>query len=162
MDFLNNANTIASLILAFFGIGGYAIAIVGYLRGKASVGQKSSNSATQKPSTPFQWIHANSSLSWLDWMEVIASGSFDFITLGNPDSNEPNGCLVPFISALVSGGVLLFFALIFWTFGVVDVWRPAWFVAALVFITIVLATWVYFVGRRVEEKATMTQKSSLY
>jgi Na+-driven multidrug efflux pump len=58
---------------------------------------------------------------------------------------------------VIALGALWFFALIFWTFGIVDNWRPAWFVAALVFSTIVLATLVYFIGRRVEEKAMMIQ-----
>ena len=70
------------------------------------------------------------------------------------------GCvMVPLISAVIALGTLLFFALTFWTFGIADNWRPAWFVAALVFSTIVLAVWVYCVGRRVEEKATMTQSN---
>ena len=158
MDILNNANTIVSLILAIFGIGGYAVAIVGYLRGKATVNQKSSSATPQKSSNYSSWLNVSSRLSWLDWMEAIAAGSKDFIILADDNADGPNDCMiVPLISGVIALGALWFFALIFWTFGIVDNWRPAWFVAALVFSTIVLATLVYFIGRRVEEKAMMIQ-----
>lgn len=159
METLNNANTVASLILAIFGIGGYAIGITTYLRGKASKAQQGSNTVSRGSSSQPKFSVRHSNLSWLDWMEVIAAGSKDFVFLGDPDGYEPNGCFaVPMIAALIGCGALLFFALIFWVFGLIDIWRPAWFVAALVFLTIVLATWVYHVGRRVEEKAKVVQR----
>ena len=160
MNFLNNANIIASFILAIFGIGGYAVAVIGYLRGKATISQKSSSSVSQKSSINSSWRNISNGLSWLDWMETIASGSQDFAMLFDDSTNMPNGCfMIPLISAAIACGALLFFALIFWTFGIVDNWRPAWFVAALVFSTIILATWVYCVGRRVEEKAMSVQSN---
>jgi hypothetical protein len=36
MEWLNNANVIAGLIVAIFGIGGYIIGIAAYLKGKVS------------------------------------------------------------------------------------------------------------------------------
>ena len=159
MDLLSGANAIASLILAVFGIGGYAVAVIGYLRGKATTSQTPSAPVSHTSSAHSPWLNVSSRLSWLDWMEAIAAGSGDFAMLAGLDnSNEPAGCLIiPLISAVLAVCALWFFALIFWIFGIVDNWRPAWFVAALVFSTIVLATWVYYVGRRVEEKAMMVQ-----
>ena len=107
MDILNNANTVASFILAIFGIGGYAVAVIGYLKGKATISQKSSSSVSQTSSISSSWRNVSSRLSWLDWMQATASGSRDFAMLFDDSTNMPNGCfMVPLISAAIACGAL--------------------------------------------------------
>jgi hypothetical protein len=77
MSWLTNASTIATLIVAIFGIAGYIYGITSYLRKRAhSTGQNSgsavaSTSKAQKSSIPYR------PLSWLEWTEMFAEGLVD-------------------------------------------------------------------------------------
>lgn len=74
MSWLNNANTIATLVLAIFGIGGYLYGITSYLRKRANPIKQDSHSSTA--SRPQKSIPLRP-LSWLEWIEMFGYGLVD-------------------------------------------------------------------------------------
>jgi hypothetical protein len=77
MEWLSSANTIASLLLALFGIGGYLYGIVTYLKKKASPQQQDSGSAQTSTSSTPQAPVSYRKITWLEWIELFAQGLVD-------------------------------------------------------------------------------------
>lgn len=78
MEWISNASTIASLVLAIFGIGGYFYGIVTYLKKKASPTQQDTAGSAQAPSHSSQKSSVPyKPLSWLQWTEFFAGGLVD-------------------------------------------------------------------------------------
>src|SRR6266699_4312624 len=77
MSWLNNASSIASLIMAIVGFIGYIYGAMSYLVRKAHTTPNglgysaSSTSKAQKSSIPYR------PLSWLEWMEMFGKGLMD-------------------------------------------------------------------------------------
>src|SRR5438876_12438298 len=78
MEWLNNASTITTLVLSIFGIGGYIIGIVSYLKDKASPTRRTTTgsspaSASTAQKSPVQY----SPITWIEWIEIFAQGFVD-------------------------------------------------------------------------------------
>lgn len=71
MSWLNNANTIATLVLAIFGIGGYLFGVISYLRGRANPFRRNSHSS---PVSRPQKSIPSRPISWLEWIELFGQG----------------------------------------------------------------------------------------
>jgi hypothetical protein len=72
-------NTLISIVVGIFGIGGYIVGIVSYLRHKAaSSQQKQATKLAISQNTPVSQT-ITKSLSKLDWMEVLWQGFEDCI-----------------------------------------------------------------------------------
>lgn len=77
MDWLNSASTIASLVLAVFGIGGYLYGIVTYLRTKASPKQQTTTPAQTSIASKAKPSVRYIPISWIEWTEIFAQGLVD-------------------------------------------------------------------------------------
>jgi hypothetical protein len=78
MAWLNNASSIVSLIMAFFGMIGYVYGIVSYLRKKASPTRQaavgsSQDSAYSQQKSSIQYRP----ISWVEWIEIFGKGLVD-------------------------------------------------------------------------------------
>ncbi len=143
MDLLNNLNVIIGVIVGLFGIGGYLVGAVSYLRNKATASQQK-QTAQQPSSQPQPVPHGTPKpLSRLDWMEVLWTGFED--------------CL------RARGGVGFFTSLTIGIMGGVILGGTALSIASLagyimfavfcmLFLTANLLFYIYFVGRRIEKK----------
>lgn len=167
MGWLNNANTIASLILAIIGIGGYIYGVVIYLKKKASPVQQTNTSsqpgrAAYKPSVPYQ------AFTLLEWAEFFGQGvvdTADFIlnlcfqkTEVEIDDVPPigrlGGCLLlcffgGLICLLVLGGII---GLLFTGFGIPNGGNAAFAIGLMFLLMILSFVYVYHVGLRAEQK----------
>jgi hypothetical protein len=163
MAWLNNASTIATLVLAIFGIGGYLYGIISFLRKRANpVRQDSSSSHTSRP----QKSIPSRPISWLEWIELFARGfvtTADFVmnlfpTDENiedmPEIQRVGICAMLFGFVLIIGEIILGLAIgIF--LGFMGVNNPAG--AAIGITTILILTtyslmYIYHVGLLVEER----------
>jgi hypothetical protein len=77
MDVLNNVNTMISIVVGIFGIGGYIVGITSYLRHKAiSSQQKQIARQTSSQKQPSYQIMSKR-ISMLDWLEAFLFGIGD-------------------------------------------------------------------------------------
>lgn len=78
MDWLNNANTIASLIMAVIGIVGSVYGVVTYLGKKASrIPQDTVHNALLASAPSKSSNTALPPFTWMDWIELSGSGLVD-------------------------------------------------------------------------------------
>lgn len=78
MGWIDNANTIASLILAFIGIGGYCYGAVTYLRKKAAPTQQPTDTTSQTAGFTAQKSSVYyRAFTFLEWMEFFGQGLVD-------------------------------------------------------------------------------------
>jgi hypothetical protein len=169
MDWLSNANTIASLVLALFGIGGYVYGVVTYLKKRASPLQQvttgmsqASTPITQNPSVSYK------PLSWLEWMELFAQGlvdTADFILIllqvdkeekvkNTPVINRLGYCAAFCGIGVLFGEFILGFALGFFlvAFGVKDPSGAAVGITTILLFMTFSLIYIYHVGLAVEMK----------
>lgn len=140
MDLLNNLNTIVSLILDIFGIGGYVYGITMYLRHKVASSQKHK---TIRQSSQLQNTQPDPvGLSWMDWMEVLWLGFEDCIRARNG-----SGCATA-IGVLICGVMIVVLPLSVSAPNTVGI---ALSIFGVLYFTFITLFYVYFVGRRVEE-----------
>jgi uncharacterized membrane protein YfcA len=168
MSWLNNASSIASLIMAIFGMCGYLYGIVTYLRKKASPILK----ATVGSSQDFAYSQQKSSiryrpLSWLEWMEAFGQGLVDtaefvvtFLFNNSPDADFDTpiaklwGCaffggLIAIVGGLIMGVIIAIFL------GALGMSNPAGAATVIVFMLLFVffsILYIYHVGLRVEMK----------
>jgi hypothetical protein len=160
MEWLNNANVIAGLIVAIFGIGGYIFAIVTYLKGKA---EKSLHE--NKPSLQNVRSVKTDDIVFdrIDWISAFARG-FYYFAMGDVEDSYvaaplPMGCMfTPMFAGIACAIVgLLFFAifnfLFNWTMD--QAMRGAFVVGLICLGTVLLSIYIHFVGKAVE---TITKK----
>src|SRR5260221_14040362 len=94
MEWLNNANVIAGLIVALFGIGGYIFAIVTYLKGKAEKSLHENRPSRQNVRS----VKTDDIVfDRIDWMSAFAKG-FYYFSMGEANDSDmaapiPMGCL---------------------------------------------------------------------
>lgn len=168
MDWLNNANTIASLILAMIGIGGYAYGVMTYLKNKALPAQQ-----TNPPSQPDRTAVHQSSMPYraftpLEWAAFFGQGvvdTSDFIIdfcfqKAELDLDEVSpigrlgGCL---LLCLLGGAVGLFvlggiISLLFTGLGIPNGGNAANALGLILILMILSLVYVYHVGLRAEQK----------
>ncbi len=77
MAWLSNANTIASLVLAIFGIGGYLFGVVTYLKNKATPPKQDTSGGSQTSQYIPQKTVYYKPLTWIDWIELFAQAFVD-------------------------------------------------------------------------------------
>jgi len=77
MSWLNNANTIASLVLALFGISGYIYGVVTYLKKRADPPKLDIGTSPAFTSSAPKSSVSYKPLSWLEWTELFAQGFVD-------------------------------------------------------------------------------------
>lgn len=78
MEWISNADMVAILTLAIFGIGGYLFGIVTYLKKKASAPPQQTTTLTQMLSPRQQESSVPlKSISWLEWIEIFTQGLID-------------------------------------------------------------------------------------
>lgn len=159
MEWLTNANTIAGLVVAIFGIGGYIFAIATFLRGKAdksireSIPKQSARTA-KKDDIVFDRM---------DWISAFMKGFWYFFVGTNDDKNRisgmPMGCIFPALAvgfgcALVG---LLFFVILSYLFNwtIDQAVRGAFVIGLICWGTILLGIYIHYVGEAVE---TITKK----
>ena len=165
MSWLNNASSIASLIMAIFGFIGYIYGAMSYLIRKAHTTQQDLGSSTassaQKSSIPYR------PLSWLEWMEMFGKGLVDtaefvinLLFHDNPylDFDTPiaklGGCaffggLLAIVGGLVMGVIIGIFL------GALGMSNPSGAATAIVIILLFVffsLLYIYHVGLRVEMK----------
>ena len=168
MEWLNNASSIASLIMAAIGMCGYLYGIVTYLRKKASPMRKAAVGSSQDSGYSQQKSSIRyRPLSWLEWMEAFGQGlvdTADFVTSflfnNNPDFDFDTsfgklaGCaffggLLAIVGGLIVGVVIGIFL------GALGMSNPPGAATAIVIILLFLffsLLYIYHVGLQVEEK----------
>jgi hypothetical protein len=168
MEWLSNANTLASLVLAIFGIGGYIYGITTYLKKRASPTRSNTTglspagtTSSQKSSDTYQ------PFSWLEWTQIFAQGLVDtadfIIAFIFPKEYDPKkdtviskltGCLMLCGMGVIVGG--FFLALIIGVFlsilGVKDPTAATIVITTIVLFTIFSFVYIYHVGLRIEKK----------
>ena len=168
MAWLNSASSIASLIMAVFGMIGYIYGIVSYLRKKASPMRKAavgssrdSASSQQKSSIPSRHI------SWLEWIEIFGKGLvdtadfvLDLLFKDNPEMelekpiSKIGGCaFICGIAAAIGGLIMGVIIGIF--LSAIGVSNPAGAATAIAIILLFMffsLLYIYHVGLLVEDK----------
>src|SRR5260221_2293056 len=119
MEWLNNANVIAGLIVAIFGIGGYIFAIATYLKGKAEKSLHENRPALQNVRS----VKTDDIVfDRIDWISAFAKGFFYFAMGEVNDSDRADlmlmGCiftpvLAVFASAVFAGVFFFIFNFVF-------------------------------------------------
>lgn len=135
MDLLNNLNVVISIIVGIFGIGGYIVGIVAYLRHKAASSQDKQTIQLQSSQKQSSYRAVSKSLSKWDWMELL--------WLGLEDSIRARGG----VGIIVAGFIGVFGALFIFTAS-----SFAGSIFLVLFFSFLLLFYVYFVGRRLEKK----------
>jgi hypothetical protein len=139
MDFFNNLNVVISIIVGIFGIGGYIIGIITYLRHKVASSQQQVQRQPSQRSVP-QTVPK--SLSKLDWMEVLWTGLEDCFRA------RDGGGIIAAIGILISAVfIAAFIGIASPNVGVIAI-----AVFGVIYFTFLLLFYVYFVGRRIEKK----------
>ena len=168
MDWLNNANTIASLVLAMIGIGGYVYGVMTYLRKKALPVQQTNppsqpgHAATHQPSMPYR------TFTPLEWAEFFGQGvvdTSDFIIKFcfqkaelELDEVSPIGRLGGCLLLCFFGGAIGLFvlgiiiSLLFTGFGIPNGGNAANALGLILILMILSLVYVYHVGLRAEQK----------
>lgn len=163
MAWLNNANTIATLVLAIFGIGGYLYGIISYLRRRANPIRQDSNSS---PASRPQKSIPSRPMSWLEWIELFAQGfvtTADFIlhlipveqnTDDLPVIQRVSYCAMLFGFGIIFGEIIFGLAIgIFLGFmGVNNPAGAAIGIATVLILTTYSLVYIYHVGLLVEDK----------
>src|SRR5260221_2064647 len=159
MEWLNNANVIAGLIVAIFGIGGYIFAIVTYLKGKA---EKSIHE--NRPSLQNVRSVKTDDIVFdrIDWINAFAKG-FYYFSMGKADDSDIGlpleGCIfTPIFAGMACLIVGFLFFVIFnflfnWTID--QAMRGAFVVGLICLGTVLLGIYIHYVGKAVE---TITKK----
>jgi hypothetical protein len=169
MDLLNNANTIASLVVTIIVICGYLYGAVSYLKNKAAhipqdaADMLSQTSAPSHPPTmPLQ------QLTWLEWTELLARGlvdTADFILRiciqGIDDVLEEKPiisrlvvCLLLCMIGIGLGGFILGLIISFMLFwlGVQDSGNVSLNIAFVLLFSVLFFIYIYHIGLRIEQK----------
>jgi hypothetical protein len=162
MEWLNNANVIAGLIVAIFGIGGYIFAIATYLKGKVTKSLQADKSPSHTPSVR----HVNTdniAFERIDWVNAFAKGFFYFSTGAVNDSDHadplPMGCF--FTPVAAAFGCAMFAIIFYFIFNILFNWktddavRGAFVVGLICLGTVLLGIYIHYVGKAVE---TITKK----
>jgi hypothetical protein len=160
MEWLNNANVIAGLIVAIFGIGGYIFAIVTYLKGKAEKSLHENRPSLQNVRS----VKTDDIVfDRVDWINAFAKGFYYFVIGDVEDSYMvtpiPVGCIfTPMLAGVACAIVGLLFFVIFnflfnWTTD--HAMRGAFVVGLICLGTVLLGIYIHFVGKAVE---TITKK----
>lgn len=165
MEWLNNANAIASLVLALFGIGGYLYGVMTYLKKKAASPPTTPPSSQEPPSHPQKAV-SYKPLSWLEWTEIFAQGlvdTADFL-LGtlfphdyDPDVTDINKlgyCAAVCGGGIIMGEIIVGFAIgIFLSFmGISNPTGAAVGITTILLFMTISFIYIYHVGLRVEMK----------
>lgn len=148
MDILNNLGVIIGIITGIFGIGGYIIAITGYFRNKAASSQRKQTAKMQSPQKQYSYQQISKSLSKLDWMQILWNGVEDFFRAYL--QRDFLGCGITIGTAIAVGITIAILSILI---------SPTAFyitlsICVIFFLTIHLLFYVYFVGRRIEEKVS--------
>lgn len=143
MDLLNNLNVVIGIIVGIFGIGGYLFGIIAYLRNKASSSQQKQTKQLQSSQKQTLYQVQPKPLSKLDWMEVLWQGFEDCIR------SRDGGGVMTVIGIVIIGAFSTAIAFSSDAPNVVHVCAILFWV---IFSTIILLFYVYFVGRRIEKK----------
>jgi len=160
MEWLNNANVIAGLIVAIFGIGGYIFAIVTYLKGKAEKSLHENRSSLQNVRS----VKTDDIVfDRIDWISAFVKGFFYFSTGVVNDSDHadpmPMGCfftpMFAVFGSAVFGGVFFFVFNFMFNWSNDSAVRGAFVVGLICWLTILLGIYIHFVGKAVE---TITKK----
>jgi hypothetical protein len=142
MDVLNNLNVVIGVIVGIFAIGGYLFGIVSYFRGKVFSSQQKQTKQLQAAQKQASYQVVSKSLSKLDWMEVLWKGFIDFMK-----SNGGTGWLpvfgIAFFGLMVIGAISV---------SAPNVVGKYLAIFAVLYFSIFLLFYVYFVGRRIEKK----------
>jgi hypothetical protein len=169
MEWLNNANVIAGLIVAIFGIGGYIFAITTYLKGIATKSIKEDNSSSHKPSVRYT-NKDDIVFDRIDWINAFAKGLFYFSMMDADNDNMmasiPIGCIfTPLFAAIASAVFAIFFYIIFsflFNWSDASAGRGAFVVALICWITILLGIYIHFVGKAVETISNKKRNSVVH
>ncbi len=146
MDVLNNVNTVISIVVGIFGIGGYIVGITSYLRHKAASSQE--KQVTQIISSQKRPVHQvmTNRLSMLDWLEAFLYGIGDCMKAW-----DGAGIWISIFVGIVGLGV----------FGGISAGINSFLpiiLFAIPYLTLMLLFYVYFVGRRIENKTEEINK----
>lgn len=167
MEWLNNANTIASLIVALFGIGGYIFAVITYLKGKATKSLQEDESLSQ--TVPIHYVNTNNIVfDRMDWFKAFTKG-FWYFAIGEVDDSDyatpiPMGCLfTPAFAAIASAVFALIFFIIFTTFSwqTGDATRGAFIIGLICWLTVLLGIYIQFVGKAIEKISDKKRKQAV-
>lgn len=145
MDLLNNLNVVISIIVGIFGIGGYIVGIVVYLRGKATPSQQKQSAQQNASQKQYSYQAPQKPLSRLDWMEVLWNGFEDYLKAFT--EGESKGCFAS-IAIPIFGGIISAFILA--SNSIIAYILVSLFV--IIFVTVHILFYVYFVGRRLEKR----------
>lgn len=147
MGVLNNIGVVITIIGGIFGIVGInVVGIVVSLRGKAASAQRKQAASFEPLRKQSSYQAVPNSLSKLDWMEVLWKGLVDY-TIAFLDEDS-RGCIITIIYAFVAGLVIAGLSSLAGSIlGYISL-----IVFIMVYITINTLFYVYFVGRRIEEK----------
>jgi ABC-type branched-subunit amino acid transport system permease subunit len=143
MDALNNVNTVISIVVGLFGIGGYIVGITAYVRHKAASSQQ--QQVTQLVSFQKQPAHQImlKRMSMLDWLEAFLFGIGDCLKAWGIWVSIPVGVVGAVIFGTISAELNNFILIILYS---------------VFYLTLNLLFYVYFVGRRIETKTEEINK----
>ena len=168
MEWLNNANVIAGLIVALFGIGGYIFAITTYLKGKATKSLQDNKSPVQTSSARYANTD-NMTFDRIDWVNAFAKGFFYF-SIGEVDDSDtafplPIGCfatpIVAGIACVMIGGVFFIIFNFLFNWSSDSALKGAFVVGFICWLTILLGTYIHFVGKAVEAIGNKKRKQAV-
>lgn len=174
MDWLNNANTIASLVMAMIGIIGSLYGIVTYLGKKASRVPQNTADVIQQASAPLPSVVPLPPFTWMDWIELSGLGlvdTVDFIlTLFLRDIDDITE--EPILTRLGWGflfygmglgiGELILGFIISGLLSALGIQNPsgAWVIAFILMFSLLSLIYVYHIGRRVEQRREKQHQSA--
>lgn len=182
-EWLANANSITALIASIFGLVASLFGATVYIKNKVlkkllDLKNKKSKKPAKDPDDQtdvteqmddVQMKVTKIDLTLLEWMEVIASGSVHFLSMGRiekwieVDDGGIDEFPIPmkFVASVVGlAGLLvmpstivsLLTSLLLWSIGIEGYGKPAWVIFSLLLISFAIATWSYHVGKRAETK----------
>jgi uncharacterized oligopeptide transporter (OPT) family protein len=179
MDWLNNANTVASLVLAMIGIGGSLYGAISYLKKKASRIPQGMSTMSQQASAPTpsqQPVMSLPQFTWLEWTELLAQGlvdTMDFILhicFRDMEQDEEMSIIAKialglFICCIGMGiGVFIFGIIIINALlsglGIPNPSGASGVIAFILLFAVLSFIYIYHVGLRVERKRQEQYKSS--
>lgn len=143
MDLLNNLNTVISVIVGLVTIGGSIFGVIKHLQKRVISSQTNQTRLLSPSSKPSTHDVEPKLLSWLDWWEVCWKGLEDSFKAKNGEGWIPS-FIVGFVGIFILSDAVSRYNSIVAIICLV-VFIVLWFTVNLLFYT-------YFVGRRVEEK----------